>query len=160
MSRVHVASVAVPYTHSLRVTLSLSLKDGKVQLLQAVRVPMRALASPPSPPAKEGSGFWFELRDAHGKVLYHRPLPDPDFASVEVFDDPKSGSIRRVPTKRSETKLDLILPDLPQAAEFVLYGAATSADVQKPSKPLDQRSMDSLREAAQGQSKPPEPQSK
>ncbi len=158
MSRFHVASVPVPYTHSLRVTLF--LKDGNLRVLQVVRVAMRAPAAPPSPPAKEQSGFWFEVRDAQGNLLYHRPLPHPVTDSIEVFDDPKGGSIRRVPAKRAEVKFDLILPDLPQATEFTFYGAGRDVDLRKPSTVLERRSMDSLREGAQSKSGRPRPDSK
>jgi hypothetical protein len=147
MSKMHIASTAVPYTHSLRVTLSLA--KGKVQILNATRVAMRAPGAPPSPPTRDSSGFWFEIRDKEGKLIYYRPLPHPDLDSLEVFDDPEGGTIRRVPASPSEIKIDLILPDLPQASEFLLYGAERSADRYRPSVELDRKSMDSLRETAQ-----------
>jgi len=116
MSQVHIASTPVPYTHSLRVLLSLA--QGEVKVLKVTRVAMRALAAPPSPPQENSSGFWFEVRTADGKLLYHRPLLHGDVDSVEVFDDPNGGAIRRVPVKDSVRKVELIAPDMTGAAEI------------------------------------------
>ena len=148
MSQIHVASAIVPYTYSLRVLLSLN--GGKVQVLKATRVAMRAPGSPPSPPAKEASGYWFEVRDKAGKLLYHRPLPHADMDSIEVFDDPKGGTIRRVPVTNPERKIELIIPDLSDASEFTLHGPEKSTERRKPSGVLDRHTMESLRGLAQG----------
>ena len=137
-----------PYTHSLRVTLS--LVSGKVNVLKATRVAMKALAPPPSPPPKKGSGFWFEIRDKDGKLLYYRPLPHGDPDTIEVFDDPEVGTIRRVPVRNPERKIDLIIPDIPGAAEFTLHGPKRKSERMKPSSVLDRRPMEHLRYLAQG----------
>jgi len=120
MSKTHIASTAVSYTSSLRITISLS--SGKVEVLKAARVAMRVMAPPPSPPSENGAGYWFEVRDKDGNLLYHRPLPHSDLSSIEVFDDPKGGTIRRVTVPESERKIDLIIPDFPNAVEFTLHG--------------------------------------
>ena len=145
MSELHVASVPVPYTHCLRV--SLSLANGTVQIMKVTRVAMRAPASPATPPSRGSSGFWFEVQDGKGKLLYHRPLPSTHLDSLEVFDE-KTGGIRRVANTKGTARLELILPDIPQGAEFVLHGAASPSDRLKASTVLDRRPMDKLREAA------------
>ena len=152
MSKAHISSTAVPYTHSLRVTLSLG--RGSVTIQKVTRVAMRAPAPPPTAPAENASGFWFEVRNGKGEVLYHRPLPIRDLDSVEVFDDPKGGTIRRVPSTKAERKLDLIVPDLADAAEFILHGPASAAEQRKPSKVLDRQSFQALRRLAQGRATP------
>ena len=148
MSNLHIGSAPAPYTHSLRVTFSLGA--GQVTVVKALRVAMKAPAAPPSPPAKNGSGFWFEVRDKDGGLLYHRPIPHGGFDSIEVFDDPKSGAIRRVPTAKPNPQVELIIPDLPGATEFTLHGPERLADRRKPSAILDRRQMEHLRSLAQG----------
>jgi hypothetical protein len=148
MSKVHIASSAAGYTHSLRVTISLAL--GTVKILKTMRVAMRAVAPPPSSPTENSSGYWFEVRDRNSKLLYHRPLPHADPESVEVFDDPKGGIIRRVPATKPERKLELIVPDFPDAAELTLHGPKTPADPMQPSAVLSRLPMEHLRGIAQG----------
>jgi hypothetical protein len=148
MSETHLGSAPVPYTYSLRVTLSFA--SGKVKILNARRVAMRALGSPPTPPAEDSSGFWFEIHDEDGKLLYHRPLPHGDLDTVEVFDDPKGGTIRRVPVSNPERKIDLIIPDIPDATEFTLHGPKRPEERMKPSTVLERQPMERLRDLAQG----------
>ncbi len=148
MSKVHVASTPVPYTYSLRVLLSLT--KGEVKLLKVTRVAMRALAAPSSPPNEKSSGFWFEVRDAEGKLLYHRPLPHGDLESAEVFEDPQGGAIRRIPVKDSERKIELIVPDLTSSSELIVHGPKVAADRMKPSVMLIRYRMEDLRKQALG----------
>jgi hypothetical protein len=149
MSKVHIASTPVPYTYSLRVLLSVT--KGEVKLLKVTRVAMRALAAPSSPPQENSSGFWFEVRDAEGKLLYHRPLPHGDVESVEVFDDPQKGKIRRVPVKDSERKVELIVPDLTTSSQLTVHGPRLAADRMKPSAMLVRYSIENLRKQASGE---------
>lgn len=151
MSKAHLASSPVPYTHCLRLTLSID--NGSVQLLKVTRVAMRALAADPAPPAAGTSGFWFEVTDPNGKVIYHLPLPHSDLDSVEVFDDPQGGAIRRVPRSRGgPRKVELIVPDLPAAAIFTLHGTPRGAQRREPSIALFQHAMDGLRRIATSRS--------
>lgn len=148
MSSLHIASRPVPYTNSFRITFV--AEPGKVEVASVARVAMRALASLPPPSGESHSGFWFELRGDKGDLLYHRPIRDPLPDSVEVFDDPQGGTIRRVPTTRTRAKFDVIAPDLPGAAEFTLHGPAGGGPEarRRPSGVLIRRSMDELRKAA------------
>lgn len=146
MSSLHTGSRPVPYTHSFRITFA--AEPGKVEIVSVARVAMRAPASLPMPPGDGHSGFWFELRSDKGDLLYVRPLRNPLPDSVEVFDDPQGGTIRRVPTDRTQAKFDVIAPDLPDAAEFTLYGPAAKQAARRPSGVLFRRSLGELRQAA------------
>ena len=107
---------------------------------------MRAPASASGQPADEQSGVWVALRSAGGHVLYHRVLRTPHPDSLEVFEDEKTGAIRRVLTARPQVmKLDLIVPDLPDASELTLYGPKDPSEPDKPSVPLLQSPMRELR---------------
>ena len=148
MSKVHIASTPVPYTYSLRVLLSFT--KGEAKVLKVTRVAMRALAAPSNPPQENSSGFWFEVRDGEGKLLYHRPFPHGDLESTEVFEDPQKGAIRRVPVKDSERKIELIVPDMTASAEITVHGPRVAADRMKPSAMLVRYSMENLRKQALG----------
>jgi hypothetical protein len=64
-------------------------------------------------------GFWFEVTTQNGEVLYRRFMENPLEPSAEVFD--KSGQISRMDIVKEETIFDLLIPDLPEAAELHLY---------------------------------------
>jgi hypothetical protein len=143
MSSHHVAAPPVAYTHAFRV--GLTFEDGKVTINSVQRVAMRAPASAEGLPADGQAGVWVALRAEDGTVLYHRALRTPQLDSVEVFDDEKTGGIRRAPTTRRAAKMDVILPDLPDAAEFVLHGATNLRDAKSPSVTLLDVKMQELR---------------
>lgn len=145
---VQIASPVPAYTHSLRV--SISLTSEKLNLSKVIRVWMRAAAPPPAPPTENSSGYWFEVRAKNGTLLYYRPLPLGDVESIEVFDDPQGGTIRRVPSSEPERKLELVIPDLPDAAEFTVHGPNTRADRGKASSVLFRVPMEHLRALASG----------
>jgi hypothetical protein len=143
MSSHHVAATPVAYTHAFRV--GLTFEDGKATISSVQRVAMRAPASAEGLPAEGQSGVWVALKAEDGKVLYHRALRTPQLDSVEVFDDEKTGAIRRVPTTQRAAKMDVILPDLPDAAEFVVHGAASMRDAKSQSVTLLDVKMQELR---------------
>jgi hypothetical protein len=144
MSDHHVSSQPIPYTHAFRI--GLSLEDGRATVTSIQRVAMRAPASASGQPADGQSGVWVELRGARGRVLYYRALRTPHPDSLEVFEDEKTGAIRRVLTARPQVmKLDLIVPDLSDASELTLYGPKDPSEPDKPSVPLLQSPMRELR---------------
>jgi hypothetical protein len=144
MSDHHVSSQPIPYTHAFRI--GVTLEDGRATVTSTRRVAMRAPASAPGQPADGQSGVWVELRDANGRVLYHRALRTPHPDSVEVFEDEKTGAMRRLPTARPQVmKFDLIVPDLSDASELTLYGAKDPSEPDQPSVPLLQSPMRELR---------------
>lgn len=144
MSSQHVASQPISYTHSLRIELS--VEGGKATVVQVHRVAMRAPASSQGSPAERQSGLWVEIRNDDGRILYYRPLRTLHQDSVEVFEDERGGAIRRVPTARPQAmKFDLIVPDLPEAAELRLYGAEDPSATDRPSASLLRSPIQELR---------------
>jgi hypothetical protein len=116
------------------------------------RIDMRAPASQPIIPSVHNTGVWIQLNGRDGQALYQCALRTPQVDSLEVFEDEKSGAIRRVPATRKTAKLDAIVPDLPDVAELVLYGPANLRNLQAPSVPLLRSSSEELRrEAARSQ---------
>lgn len=151
----HIASTSLPYTYSFRLTLV--SRSGAVELVRVTQVAMRAPASATPPTGERQSGYWVELRSEKGELLYYRPLRNPIPDSLEVFDDEKEGTIRRVPTTRTEVKFDLIVPDLPAASDLLVYGLATRSDTRGASGLLSKLSMAELRRTAAAQAREARP---
>ena len=122
MAQVHQAQPAA-YSHTLRVTFAY---DGdKLTVASVKRVAMRAPA-PATPPPHEGqTGYWLEVCDAQGMLLYHRPLHDPIRQDIEAFGDKPGDPIHRVPVQHPKGEFEVLIPDLPRASDFVLHGPPT-----------------------------------
>ena len=126
----------------------------------SIRVDM--IVPPPvtAPPEKDQAGYWFEVRDAGGTLLYHRVLYEPIRIDAEVFaDDPKQ-TITRVPIPEPRGEFELLVPDLPKARTLLLWGPPTDArDRPVPSRVLLSMDFDELRKPPRGTgkstSKPP-----
>jgi hypothetical protein len=143
----HVASRPLPYTYAFRIAVSIDANRATVTGVH--RVAMRVPASAAGAPAEGQSGLWVELRGADGRVLYHRALRMAHPDSVEVFDDEKTGAIRRVPSARSRVvKFDLLVPDLPDAAELILHGPRDLSEPHRPGVALLQSPLHDLRRQA------------
>jgi len=112
----------------------------------STRVDMIAPPAVTAPPEKDHSGYWFEVRDADGTLLYHRVLHDPIRIDVEVFaDDPKQ-TITRIPIAEPRGEFEVLVPDVPAARTFVLWGPPPDArDQAVPSRVLLSVDFDDLR---------------
>lgn len=128
----------------LRITLGYD--ETALRLLRSQRI--EKVAQPPfTPVPQEGdSGYWFEVRDANNKYLYHRVLNDPFEITVEVFSNDPTPSIQRVPNQNRSGELMLLVPDIPQAATFILYGPPLDTRTGlEPARELVRYSFDQLR---------------
>jgi hypothetical protein len=87
------------------------------------------------PPGKKSSGFWFEIRDEKGGLLYHRAVHPPNRADREVFSpDPDRTVLREPKSAEPEGEFTLLVPDIPEGAEFVIH-ASPARDPGAPAKP-------------------------
>ena len=118
MSRVPDLSRPVPAFR-----LRLVWEEGTWSLRRLLAIgPLRLPPSDLLPKIPEGvgrSGFWIELLDAEGSVLFRRTMADPTEQSVEVFD---KGKPRRLPNRRPRALLDLPVPALPGVAALRIWG--------------------------------------
>ncbi len=110
---------------TLRLTFAYRGRD--LQLVATQRVAMIAPPSVTPAPAPGQSGYWFELRGATGDLLFHRALSSPVRVDVEVFADDAGQSMQRVPAAAPEGQFDVLVPDLPAARDFVLFGTPSGA---------------------------------
>jgi hypothetical protein len=146
MSNHHLAAPPAAYTHSLRVEISI---DGsRVSILKVHHVAMRAPAPSAAPTSDKHTGYWVQLHDANGKVLYHRSLRTPHVDSVEVYADEEHGAIRRSPSPPRVFKMDLILPDLEGAEHLVLFGAHDMKQAARPSTEVLRAALTDLKRRA------------
>jgi hypothetical protein len=111
-----------------RKTLRLTFRvtGGDVRLESCVRLDM---ICPPSvgerPEAGRHCGFWMQLQDAHGRVLFHRLLHAPLGHSVEVHSP--DGKIQRVFGAPADTVFEVLVPDDPDAVSIVMMGEVLDA---------------------------------
>ena len=133
--------------YTLRVTFA--YRGEKIELAGSRRV--RMIAPPPvaAAPEKGQSGYWFEVRDAAGKLLFHRAVHNPVRVDVEVFANDRKQSITRVPIAEPHGEFEVLVPDLPAAASFVLHGPPANVEMQgAPAQPLVTLGFDELRRAS------------
>ena len=117
------------------------------------------IAPPPVTPApvQGQSGYWCELRDATGDLLFHRAFSSPVRTDVEVFADDAAQSMRRVPVPAPQGQFDVLVPDLPEARTFLLFGTPAGAATEAaPSRELFRADVDDLRKA-RGDTAAPDP---
>jgi hypothetical protein len=84
--------------------------------LETFAPPSHALAVP-----RATSGFWVELRDAKGKVLYRRVMQNPVQTEVEVFD-PEEGPHRHAVEEPSGV-FSILVPDMPDAEQIAFVSS-------------------------------------
>jgi hypothetical protein len=134
---------AIP-AHTLRVTFA--YRGDRIALAATRRVQMIAPPSVAPPPQTGQSGYWFEVRAADGSLLFHRGLHAPIRVDVEVFSDEGRQSIARVPVAEPRGEFEVLVPDLPGAQSFVLYGPPPKVEMQgAPAEPLVKLPFDELR---------------
>jgi hypothetical protein len=107
---------------ALRVTL---VYDGaQITVAGAERVAMTPPASAPTPPQRDPSGYWLEVHDADGRIVYYRPLHQPIRTDVEAFSPDARASITRVPVATRTGSFSVLVPDTPDARVLELHGPA------------------------------------
>lgn len=146
---------APPPAATLRLTFAYRGRD--VRLVASRRVAMIAPPSVAPAPAQGHSGYWCELRDAAGNLLFHRALSSPVRVDVEVFSDDGGPSMRRVPVPAPQGQFEVLVPDLPMARTFIFFGTpAGAASESAPSRELVRADVGDLRKA-QGDAPAPDP---
>jgi hypothetical protein len=139
-------------THALRLTFSYG--GGGLRLTESRRVEMM---TPPvvTPVPKQGqSGYWLQVTDASGRVVYHRPLHNPIAVDTEAYSPDPKQSITRVPVGRREVSFTVLMPDLSEAATFALHGPTDPGLPTEPARELLRLDVDAIRKFA---AQPPQP---
>ena len=85
------------------------------------------------------SGFWYELADSNQNILYQKTISNPIQTDIEVFSNESKETIARQKVSESEGIFSLLIPDLPEAKTFSLFGnpiERNEVSMQKPSAKL------------------------
>lgn len=113
-----------PWRYSFR--LKFQYSGERITLAGSERVQVIAPPSVTAQPERgKSSGFWFEVLDAKGNVLFYRLLRDPLRTAVEVFT--ADGSFRRITGPPNEGEFEVVVPDIPEAAAIVLFGSVPTS---------------------------------
>jgi hypothetical protein len=144
MSNAHTAQ-PISYTHTLRITFAY---DGpKLEIARVQRVAMRAPAATTT--QENQAGYWLEVRDGNGALLYQRPIHDPMRRDIESFGDAPGDPMRRHPATATKGEFEVLVPDLPGAQAFRLHGPPAEArGAFPPSALLSEHSFDDLHRLA------------
>ena len=140
------------YTHTLRITFA---HDGpKLEIARVQRVAMLAPAAAAPPAGDERAGYWLEVSDSKGALLYHRPIHDPTRRHIESFGEAPGAPMRRHPATTDPGEFEVLVPDLPDAQTFRLQGppaaptAAAATTLARTAGVLSTHSFDELRARA------------
>ena len=132
--------------------LTMTYEGAQIRIAGSERIAMIVPAATTAPPEPGQTGYWFEIRDDAGRVVYHRPLHQPIVVDAEAFSPDPKQSIARVPIARREGQFTVLIPDIPDARTFELHGPADPAQPGLVAGTLLSADIDSLRRM-----KPPTP---
>lgn len=135
--------------------LTFAWQGAEVRLVGSERVAMIAPGTLTTPPEPGQTGYWFEVRDAAGSVIYRRALHKPIRTDVEAFSPDTRPSIARVPVAPSEGRFTLLIPDAADGQTFALHGPIDPARPDEPARELLRLDVDALRRFKPSRGTPP-----
>jgi hypothetical protein len=112
--------------------LAFAYDGDKVDLVRAERIEMIAPPVVTPPPEANAGGFWLEVRDKQGNLIYHRPLYNPLRRHVEHFGDKAGDQMQRTSPESQRGEFDVLVPDLPDGAQFSVHGAPVTPTAAEP----------------------------
>lgn len=129
-------------TRVLRIRLLYS--DGQWSTVTSFVIDRKTLPQGHVIPKEGRRGFWYELRDRRGKLLYSRKVVNPFDPSHELFEP--DGTITRVEMVRKTVYVELLVPDLPAAIEVrVLSDVGVDGRRLRQPEPIHVEAMEVLR---------------
>lgn len=143
-----------PSAVTLRITFA--YRGRGIRLAASRRVAMIAPPSVTEAPKSGQSGYWVELRDAAGDLLYHRALSNPIRADAEVYSDDPRQTLTRIPIAAPEGQFEVLVPDLPDAQTLLFFGTPDTAPESAPSRELFRADVNELRKS-RGEPSIPDP---
>ena len=116
-----------PKKHRMTLRLTFRYDGAHVTLAQQERIDMLSPQSAVAAPiAGKHSGFWVELRDAQGEVLFYRVLHNPIPFAVAVHSPNRV--ITTIAGAPGKGQFEVLLPDLPGATTIVFFGSPLDID--------------------------------
>jgi hypothetical protein len=104
--------------------LTLTYEGAQIRITGSERIAMIVPAQVTAEPQPGQTGYWVEVHDDAGRIVYHRPLHQPVAIDAEAFSPDRGQSITRVPTTTREGRFTVLIPDIPDARTFELHGPA------------------------------------
>lgn len=133
--------------YALRLTFA--YQGAQIRLARSERVAMIVPAPIGAPPQSGQSGYWLDVLDGSGRVVYHRTLHSPIRIDVEAFSPDRGGpSITRAPIASREGEFTVLIPDTPDAQTFRINGPADPERPDEPAGELLRLDVDALRRRA------------
>jgi hypothetical protein len=77
---------------------------------------------------QDRSGYWFELRDGAGALLFREDLPPTLGEDYEIFPEDPAGEIVRRPGTGGIHTFTIVVPEMTQAQQLALVGSPVSAE--------------------------------
>ncbi|TEB05460.1 hypothetical protein Psch_02501 [Pelotomaculum schinkii] len=108
--------------------LTFAYRGEEIELVVAQRV---AMFVPPADSLEEReprSGFWLELRDAAGALVFRQDLHNPIAADYEVFPENPAGEIVRLPAAAPSGTFTLVIPEPERAENLVLVASPSTPE--------------------------------
>lgn len=124
--------------------LTFEYEGGAVRLVSRQSVEMITPAPHPTPITAGQTGFWYELRDHAGRVIYQRALHNPIRFDVEVFSDDPEEPIHRRPVDNLRGTFELLVPDTLEGDTVVIF--SSPLDPERAAAPATELSRVSLRQ--------------
>jgi hypothetical protein len=112
-------TVGEPPQSALRLTFAYS--GDSIRLVASRAVDMLVPPSDPVDGYQGQTGFWAELRDSTGNVIYRRVMHDPISSYHEVHSLPGTPPTH-TPVRNREGVFEIVVPALPAGATVVLFG--------------------------------------
>jgi len=129
--------------------IRLMFSEGKWSTVANFVINRKTLPQGHAVPKEGGRGFWYELRDSRGRILYSRKVANPFQPSLELFDP--GDRITRVDLIRKTVYVELLLPDLPAATEFrILSDITPDGGLLQRAEPIRVETMSEYREGGRG----------
>lgn len=116
-----------PEVAAWRITFEYEGEQTRIVAQQRVRM----LAPPDDAEllARGAAGYWVEVRDADGRILYRQVLHAPIQHDYEVFS-PEPGALpRHVTAVEPKGVFQVVVPDLPEGHEILLHGRPSPSEV-------------------------------
>jgi hypothetical protein len=117
----------IPSYENLAIRLTFSYDGRKVKLQSTQYLRMKAPPSDRVDEYEKQSGTWIELRDAEQRVLYRKVLHDVMPTAMEAPSGDPVRTFTRVPAPSQKGVFSVVVPDLAQAAQVLLYSSPGDA---------------------------------
>ena len=125
--------------------LTLTYEGTQIRITGSEQVAMTVPATMPTPPQADQTGYWLEVHDDTGRLVYHRSLHQPIAIDAEAFSPDRTQSITRVPTTSRSGQFTVVIPDVSNARTFELHGPADPARPELAAGTLVRVDVDTLR---------------